>query len=115
MCDGNGIRGYANEDLQVVVVPEGPAARFSERVLEPWADVPVLMLTHIIPAPKSDADEQALIGEVREGGYRGQVTVARDLDRRVLGTGTPTPRPAFRSARDSVRLYSEVQFISSLR
>ena len=61
-------------------------------------DVPVLMLTHIIPAPKSDADEQALIDEVREGGYRGQVIVGRDLDRYVLGAGSRTPRPTFRPA-----------------
>ncbi len=48
-------------------------------------DVPVLMLTHIIPAPESDADEQALIDEVREGGYRGDIVVGKDLDRYVLG------------------------------
>jgi len=49
-------------------------------------DVPVLMLTHIIPAPKSDADEQALIDEVRDGGYRGLIIVGKDLDRYVLGS-----------------------------
>lgn len=48
-------------------------------------DVPVLMLTHIIPAPASDADEQALVDEIREGGYRGTVMVGRDLDRYRLG------------------------------
>jgi hypothetical protein len=44
------------------------------------------MLTHIIPAPKSDADEQALIDEVRDGGYRGLIIVGKDLDRYVLGS-----------------------------
>lgn len=48
-------------------------------------DVPVLMLTHIIPAPESDADEQALIEEVRDGGYGGRIIVGKDLDRHVLG------------------------------
>ena len=33
--------------------------------------VPVLMLTHIIPAPNTEAEEQALIAEVRRGGYSG--------------------------------------------
>lgn len=49
-------------------------------------DVPVLMLTHIIPAPASAADEQALVDEIREGGYRGTVIVGKDLDRYRLGT-----------------------------
>lgn len=54
-------------------------------------DVPVLMLTHIIPAPQSDADEQALADEVREGGYGGRIIVGRDLDRHVLGEGARSP------------------------
>ena len=49
-------------------------------------DVPVLMLTHIIPAPASAADEQALVDEIHEGGYRGTVIVGEDLDRYRLGT-----------------------------
>ncbi len=55
-------------------------------------DVPVLMLTHIIPAPASSADEQALVDEIREGGYRGTVIVGKDLDRYRLGSGNQTPR-----------------------
>ena len=49
-------------------------------------DVPVLMLTHIIPAPASAADEQALVDEIREGGYRGTVIVGKDLDRYRVGS-----------------------------
>lgn len=49
-------------------------------------DVPVLMLTHIIPAPASAADEQALVDEIRQGGYRGTVIVGKDLDCFQLGT-----------------------------
>ncbi|MEE9265827.1 MAG: MBL fold metallo-hydrolase [Gammaproteobacteria bacterium] len=49
-------------------------------------DVPVLMLTHIIPAPASAADEQALVDEIREGGYRGRVIVGKDLARYRLGS-----------------------------
>ena len=47
--------------------------------------VPTLVLTHLIPPPASDADEQAFIDDVRSGGYEGQVVVARDLTTVTLG------------------------------
>jgi hypothetical protein len=37
------------------------------------------VLTHLIPAPRSAADEFAYVDEVRAGGFEGTVTVARDL------------------------------------
>lgn len=46
--------------------------------------VPKLMLTHLIPAPANEADEQLFIDEVREGGYKGDVLVCSDLDSVVL-------------------------------
>ena len=47
--------------------------------------VPTLVLTHLIPPPASEADEQAFIDDVRSGGYEGQVVVARDLTTVTLG------------------------------
>ena len=47
--------------------------------------VPTLVLTHLIPPPASDADEQAFIDDVRSGGYGGEVVVARDLTTVTLG------------------------------
>ncbi|MEO2155791.1 MAG: hypothetical protein ABGY30_04140, partial [Acidimicrobiales bacterium] len=41
--------------------------------------VPLLVLTHLIPAPTCDADEQAFVDDVRSGGYTGEVVVASDL------------------------------------
>ena len=38
-----------------------------------------LVLTHLIPPPGSEADEQAFEDDVRSGGYTGDVVVARDL------------------------------------
>ncbi len=38
-----------------------------------------LVLTHLLPAPRSDEDELAYVNEVRAGGYDGPVIVARDL------------------------------------
>ena len=40
-------------------------------------DVPILMLTHIIPAPASAADEQALVDEIREGAIGERSSSAR--------------------------------------
>lgn len=51
-------------------------------------NVPTVMLTHLIPAPVTNADKQAFIDEVREGGYRGEIMVCDDLDTVTLGDGS---------------------------
>lgn len=43
------------------------------------AGVGHLVLTHLIPAPVSAADEQAFAADVRSGGYDGMLTVGTDL------------------------------------
>jgi ribonuclease Z len=53
-------------------------------------EVPVLMLTHLIPAPQSDSDRQAYVDEVREGGYNGEIIVCDDLDTVLLESGSVT-------------------------
>lgn len=50
--------------------------------------VPVLMLTHIIPAPETAEDEQALVDEVRRGGYAGDIRVGHDGMQVRLPLGT---------------------------
>lgn len=47
--------------------------------------VPDLVLTHLIPPPTDEADEQLFVEDVRAGGYEGRVTVARDLTTLILG------------------------------
>lgn len=47
--------------------------------------VPKLILTHLIPAPTTDADHQLYIDEVRSGGYDGEIIVADDLYTCTLG------------------------------
>ena len=47
--------------------------------------VPHLVLTHLIPQPRSDRDIESFSRDVREGGYTGQVTVGRDLESFVIG------------------------------
>jgi ribonuclease Z len=46
--------------------------------------VPVLMLTHLIPAPDTAEEEQQYVDEIRAGGYQGEIIVGRDLSRVTL-------------------------------
>lgn len=43
------------------------------------AEIPHLVLTHLIPPPSSDEQRQQFCDDVRSGGYTGEVTVAQDL------------------------------------
>lgn len=43
-------------------------------------DIPVVMLTHLIPAPSTAEERQLFVDEVREGGYQGELLVCDDLD-----------------------------------
>jgi len=49
------------------------------------AGVPELLLTHLIPQPTNDGEVQGFADDLRQGGYRGRITVGADLDRVVLG------------------------------
>ncbi len=42
--------------------------------------IKTLILTHLIPEPCSQEDEQAFIDDIREGGFTGELIVANDLD-----------------------------------
>ncbi len=44
------------------------------------AGVPTLVLTHLIPAPRNQAEKQGFVDDVRRGGYDGAVVVADDLE-----------------------------------
>ena len=41
--------------------------------------VPTLMLTHLIPPPRNEADEAAMMQIMRDAGFEGEVIVGRDL------------------------------------
>lgn len=43
------------------------------------AGVQALMLTHLLPAPRTPDDEERYVRAVREGGYTGRLIVGRDL------------------------------------
>jgi len=55
-------------------------------------DVPHMLLTHMIPAPATEADEERFVADLRRGGYTGPVTVGRDLDTIEIGSGDPVVR-----------------------
>ena len=42
-------------------------------------EIPILVLTHLIPEPVSEEDRQGFADDVRRGGYTGRVIVADDL------------------------------------
>ncbi len=44
-----------------------------------------LVLTHLIPPPRDDAERERFLADIREGGFDGEVTVAQDLSTVVLG------------------------------
>lgn len=48
------------------------------------AEVGHLLLTHLIPPPKSAADKQAFVDDILATGYSGEVTVADDLTELIL-------------------------------
>lgn len=56
--------------------------------------VPVLMLTHLIPAPDTVQQEQCYIDEIREGGYQGRIIVGRDLSQVNLPLAGAAQGPA---------------------
>ncbi|KAG1647769.1 hypothetical protein GQR58_030347 [Nymphon striatum] len=41
--------------------------------------IPTVMLTHLIPAPNTDADRQLYVDDLRQGGYTGEIIVCDDL------------------------------------
>ena len=49
--------------------------------------LPTLVLTHLIPAPGTEATEQDYEDAIRTAGYTGDLLVAQDLDKVVLEAG----------------------------
>lgn len=49
------------------------------------SNVGTLVLTHLLPAPENEADEEAFISDVRAGGFEGRLFVANDLDAFTIG------------------------------
>lgn len=68
--------------------PQGLAAYHAETkavgALADRAGVSTLMLTHLIPPPDSQSQEQAFVDAARGGGFGGEVVVSRDLSTVVV-------------------------------
>ncbi len=78
------------KDKQYIVDYHADTRLIGEQMAE--LGIPTLMLTHLIPAPHTDAEKQAFADEVREGGYEGTVVVCDDLDAVVLDDGASSVR-----------------------
>lgn len=58
------------------------------------ADIPHLVLTHLIPQPSSVADEERFARDIRKGGFSGELTIGRDLTTIKIDRSAPTqPSP----------------------
>jgi ribonuclease Z len=55
------------------------------------AGVKHLLLTHLIPPPRNDAEEAAFATDVRSGGYTGHLTIGRDLTEIVIDRTAEAP------------------------
>lgn len=86
-----------HEALRTDLLSHGERGRFTENLVSYHADtrelgamakrlaVPVLMLTHLIPNPRTPDEAQAFADEVRASGYDGDLRVCDDLDAVTLG------------------------------
>ncbi len=50
------------------------------------AEPGLLMLTHLAPPPRSEADKQRFVDDIRAGGFEGDVMVCDDLDTAAFGS-----------------------------
>ena len=57
------------------------------------AEVPLLVLTHLIPAPSTPEQVAGFEADIREGGYEGPLVVAEDLLTVTLDNGTASVIP----------------------
>jgi ribonuclease Z len=62
---------------------------------------PVLVLTHLLPPPRTTGDEQIYADRVRAGGFTGEIVVGRDLDRVTLTESRPTVQRGQTAATDA--------------
>lgn len=75
------IHEAARSDQSSPRLLEWNASAFSVGVLADSLSLPVTVLTHLLPAPNTEADELAFVEEVRASGYTGEVVLATDLMR----------------------------------
>lgn len=72
-------------------IPEYHADSVDLGRLAAAAGVGHLVLTHLLPAPLTPEDEDAYVADIRQGGYDGPVTVAKDLDTVKVRSGEQIP------------------------
>ena len=79
---GDSVKGTVFETIFSYHADSVPLGALAER-----ARVKHLAVTHLIPSPRNETEEQAFLDDVRQGGFTGPVTIGRDLDRFVIVNG----------------------------
>ena len=72
---GDSIKGTVFETIFSYHADSVPLGGLAQR-----AGVKHLAVTHLIPSPRTEQEENAFLDDVRRGGYTGGVTIGRDLD-----------------------------------
>ena len=76
---GDSVAGTVFETIFAYHADSVPLGGLAQR-----ARVKHLLLTHLIPSPRTPDEERGFLDDVRAGGYTGAVTVGRDLDTLVV-------------------------------
>lgn len=72
---GDAVKGTVFETIFSYHADSVPLGALAQR-----ARVKHLAITHLIPSPRNESEEQGFLDDVRRGGYTGEVTIGRDLD-----------------------------------
>jgi ribonuclease Z len=71
---GPNVRGTVFEKIFSYHADTAELGKLAQR-----AGVPHVALTHLIPPPSNDDEERLFAADLRDGGYRGEISVGRDL------------------------------------
>ena len=72
---GDAVKGTVFETIFSYHADSVPLGGLARR-----AGVKHLVVTHLIPSPRTEQEENDFLGDVRAGGFTGDVTIGRDLD-----------------------------------
>ncbi len=84
-CRAQALRAMFGDNPHVEHIVDYHADTTELGALAERIGIPHLMLTHLIPPPADDEQRERFAADVRNGGYTGEITVARDLSNVVIG------------------------------
>ncbi len=84
-CRAQALRALFGDNPHVEHIVDYHADTVELGALAERVGIPHLVLTHLIPPPADDEQREQFAADVRNGGFTGQTTVARDLSTIVIG------------------------------